>query len=158
MTDSAPPPPHRDFPVSWEEIHRHAKALAWRLGELRPPQTPWKGIVAITRGGLVPACIVARELDIRKIDTLCAVSYEEDTLRQGELDILKKPQDAGGGTDWIVIDDLADTGKTFRAARAILPRAHFACIYVKPMGAPTADTHVLEVSQDTWIHFPWEMP
>lgn len=155
MTESATP--HKDFPVSWEEIDRHARALAWRLAELRPPETPWRGIVAITRGGLVPACIVARELDIRRIDTLCAVSYE-DTRHQGELDILKKPLEAGDGEGWIVIDDLADTGKTFRAARAILPRAYFACIYVKPMGAPTADTHVLEVSQDTWIHFPWEMP
>lgn len=159
MNSASPPsPPHKDFPVSWEDIHRHAKALAWKLGELRPmPQTPWRGIIAITRGGLVPACIVARELDIRRVDTLCASSYE-DIRRQGELEILKKPMaEAGDGEGWIVIDDLADTGKTFRAARALLPRAHFACIYVKPAGAATADTHILEVSQDTWIYFPWEM-
>ena len=51
----------KSFPVSWEEIHRNSKALAWRLSELKP----YKGIIAVTRGGLVPAAIVARELDIR---------------------------------------------------------------------------------------------
>ena len=53
----------KSFPVSWEEIHRNSKALAWRLSELKP----YKGIIAVTRGGLVPAAIVARELDIRLI-------------------------------------------------------------------------------------------
>lgn len=154
MIDAA----HKDFPVIWDEIHRHAKALAWRLGEIRAGKEPWKGIVAVTRGGLVPACIVARELDLRLVDTLCAASYDEGARAGGVLEILKKPDGAGRGEGWIVIDDLADTGKTFRAARKILPEAHFACIYVKPAGADTTDTHVLEVSQDTWIHFPWEMP
>ena len=55
----------KSFPVSWEELHRNSKALAWRLSEMKP----YKGIIAVTRGGLVPAAIVARELDIRLIDT-----------------------------------------------------------------------------------------
>ncbi|HLB79700.1 MAG TPA: xanthine phosphoribosyltransferase, partial [Dongiaceae bacterium] len=69
----------KTFPVSWEELHRNAKALAWRLID----GGPWKGIVAITRGGLVPAAVVARELDIRLIDTVCIASYDE--RRQGAL-------------------------------------------------------------------------
>ena len=50
----------KTFPVSWDELHRHARALAWRLLE----HAPWQGIIAITRGGLVPAAIVARELAV----------------------------------------------------------------------------------------------
>jgi len=50
----------KGFPVSWDQLHRDARALAWRLAELGP----WKGIIAITRGGLVPAAVVARELEI----------------------------------------------------------------------------------------------
>ena len=60
----------KSFPVSWEELHRNSKALAWRLSEMQP----YKGIIAVTRGGLVPAAIVARELDIRLIDTVCVLS------------------------------------------------------------------------------------
>ncbi len=139
----------RFFPVSWDELHRDAKALAWRLSELGP----FRGIVAVARGGLVPAHIVARELDIRLVDTVCVASYEE--TRQGELKVLKAV--AGDGEGWLVVDDLVDTGRTGRVIRAMLPRAHFATVYAKPEGRPVVDTFVTEVSQDTWILFPWDL-
>ena len=137
------------FPVSWEELHRHAKVLSWRLAEMGP----WQGIVAVTRGGLVPAAIIARELDIRMIDTVCVSSYDHQDQR--EAVILKEPQ--GDGEGWLIIDDLVDTGKTAKVVRDLLPRAHFATIYAKPAGRPLVDTYVTEVSQDTWIHFPWDI-
>ncbi len=139
----------KNFPVSWEELHRHAKALSWRLAEIRQ----WKGIVAIARGGLVPAAIVARELDIRLVDTMCVASY--DHQNQGEARILKPLE--GDGDGWLIIDDLVDTGKTARLAREMLPLAHLATIYAKPEGRPLVDTFVTEVSQDTWIFFPWDI-
>ncbi|NCC23194.1 MAG: xanthine phosphoribosyltransferase [Alphaproteobacteria bacterium] len=141
----------RDFPVSWEEIHRDSKALAWRLLEAGP----WEGIVAITRGGLVPACVMARELDIRTVDTLCILTY--DHMTQGEAQIVKAPDLTDGGKGWMVIDDLVDTGATLKIARELYPNAHFACVYAKPAGAPLVDTFITEVSQDTWIHFPWDL-
>ncbi len=140
----------RTFPVSWEELHRHSKALAWRLMD----KGPFKGIVAITRGGLVPAAIVARELEIRVIETVSIASYDEQ--RQGELVILKAPN-AGDGTGWLLIDDLVDTGKTAQAVRKLLPNAHFATVYAKPSGRPLVDSFITEVSQDTWINFPWDL-
>lgn len=139
----------RDFPVSWEELHRDARALAWRL----LPLAPFKGVVAITRGGLVPAAIVARELEIRLIDTLCIASYDEK--ERGALTVLKEAG-AGDGEGWLIVDDLVDTGKTAKAVRDRLPKAHFATVYAKPAGRPLVDTFVTEVSQDTWIVFPWD--
>lgn len=144
----------KDFPVSWEEMHRNGKALAWRLLD-ETPKDGWKGIIGITRGGLVPACIVARELDVKLVETLCISSY--DHKEQGKADILKVPEDAGDGTGWLIVDDLVDTGNTFKIARGILPKAHYACVYAKPEGVPTTDTFITEVSQDTWIHFPWDL-
>ena len=61
------------------------------------------------------------------------------------------------GEGWLVIDDLVDTGNTFALARKTLPNAHYACIYVKPMGAKQTDTYITEFSQETWVHFPWDM-
>ncbi|WP_343560765.1 xanthine phosphoribosyltransferase [Kiloniella sp. b19] len=140
----------KSYPVSWEQMHRDAKALSWRLME----KGPFKGILAITRGGLVPAAIIARELDIRLIDTVCIVSYTDDN-KSGELNVLKgTPEDSEG---WLIIDDLVDTGKTARAVREMMPHAHFATIYAKPEGRELVDTFVTEVSQDTWIFFPWDL-
>ena len=138
----------RYFPVSWNELHRDAKALAWRLAD----RGPWSGIIAITRGGLVPAHIIARELDIRLIDTICVSSYDDETLRAPK--VLKSAD--GDGAGWLVVDDLVDTGQTGRVVRELLPKAHFASVYAKPAGRPVVDTYVTEVSQDTWILFPWD--
>ncbi len=136
------------FPVSWQELHRDARALSWRLAERKP----WAGIVAIARGGLVPAHIVARELDIRLIDTICVSTYDEQVQRAPE--ILKGVSGTGAG--WLIIDDLVDTGQTGRLVRDMLPEAHFATVYAKPAGRSVVDTFVTEVSQDTWILFPWD--
>jgi xanthine phosphoribosyltransferase len=150
MTDTiAKPAFTKTFPVSWEELHRHSKALAWRLLE----QGPWTGIVAVTRGGLVPAAIVARELEVRLVDTFCVASYDDRT--KGQVKVLKSI--AGDGTGLLIIDDLVDTGHTARVVRDMLPKAHFATVYAKPAGRPLVDTFVTEVSQDTWILFPWDI-
>ena len=139
----------KTFPVTWDELHRHARALAWRLLELGP----WRAIVAVTRGGLVPAAIVARELDIRLVDTVCISSYDETTQRA--MQVLKPIP--GDGEGYLIIDDLVDTGDTARTVREMLPKAHFATVYAKPAGRPLVDTYVTEVSQDTWILFPWDI-
>jgi len=153
---TAPEMPQKHFPVSWDEFHRDARALAWRLAGAGP----FEAIVAVTRGGLVPAAIVARELGIRVIETVCVASYNHVT--QGELRLLKGVADGivslggGGGQGVLIVDDLVDTGKTAKMVREILPRAHFAAVYAKPMGRPLVDTFITEVSQDTWIFFPWD--
>ena len=139
----------REYPVSWEEMHRNARALAWRLLE----RGPFDGIVAIARGGLVPAAIVARELEIRLVDTVCVASY--DHKEQGDAQILKNIR--GDGANLLIIDDLVDTGTTAQIVRKMLPRAHFATVYAKPAGRPMVDTFVTEISQDTWILFPWDI-
>ncbi len=150
---SALPPPDKFFPVSWDQFHRDSRALAWRLNGAGP----FAAMVAITRGGLVAAAIVARELDIRLIETICVASYAGTA--QGALSVLKGVADAvavNGGQGVLIVDDLVDTGQTARIVRERLPKAHFATVYAKPAGRPLVDTFVTEVSQDTWIYFPWD--
>ena len=144
------------FSVSWDEFHRSSRALVWKLAAL--PQSKaksWKGLVAVTRGGLVPAAIVARELDIRLIETVCIASYD-DKFQSG-LNVLKGLAAIGDGTDWLIVDDLVDSGATAAAIRDMAPKAHMATVYAKPQGRPLSDTFVTEVSQDTWILFPWDL-
>ena len=129
-------PGQKVFPVSWDQFHRDARALAWRLSAAGR----FSGMVAITRGGLVPAAIVARELDMRVIDTLCIASYAQEKIQE-EMKVLKSvlPETArGGGEGLLVVDDLADTGATVKIVRAILPKAHVATVYAKPGGGPSS--------------------
>ena len=144
------------FPVSWDQFHRDCRALTWRLNEVGP----FHAIIAITRGGLVPAAIVARELGIRVIDTVCIASY--DHTRQGELQVLKgvsaEVAKLGGGTGkgLLIVDDLVDTGKTGRLVRDDDAGRAFRHRLRQAEGKPLVDTFITEVSQDTWIHFPWD--
>lgn len=146
------------FPVSWDQFHRDARAMAWQLAD----KGPFEAIVCITRGGLVPAAIVARELGLRMIETVGVASYHDYTS-QGELKVIKEIAPSiqaigdGKGKGVLVIDDLTDTGKTAKVVRGMLPNAHFATVYAKPQGVPLVDTFVTEVSQDTWIYFPWDL-
>ena len=157
--------PEKFFPVSWDQFHRDARALAWRLNGAGP----FEAIVCVTRGGLVAAAVVARELGIRVIETVCVSSYGtgpgggvEAETAPGELHVLKGiapevvAQRGGEGRGILIVDDLVDTGKTARIVRDLIPQAHFATVYAKPMGRPLVDTFITEVSQDTWIFFPWD--
>lgn len=144
----------KKFIVSWDQFHRDSKALAWRLVE---KQDHWKGIIAITRGGLIPAGIIARELEIKTIETIGISSYDRQTRR--DINILKGVDESkvGDGAGWLVIDDLVDSGSTAKAIRQMVPKGHIATVYAKPAGEPLVDTYVTWVSQDTWIYFPWDL-
>jgi xanthine phosphoribosyltransferase len=155
MTDRLPH--EKGFHVSWDQIHRDSRALAWRLDGHGPDDGAWKAVVAITRGGMAPAMIVSRELGIRMVDTVSVKSYDHQD--QSEPVVIKSPDMdvVGDGTGVLIVDDLVDTGKTLEVVRRLLPKAHFATVYAKPKGRPLVDTFITEVSQDTWIFFPWDM-
>ena len=135
--------------IGWDTLHRDTVMLSHRLKS----KGPFKGIIAVARGGLVPAAIVARELDIRLVDTVCIVSYDDKVQRTGEALVLKPVE--GDGTGWLIVDDLVDSGNTFRQLRKMLPNAHYATVYVKPKGQDTVDTTVIPIDQDIWMVFPW---
>ena len=155
MTDRLPH--EKGFHISWDQIHRDARALAWRLDGQGPDNGAWRAVVAVTRGGMAPAMIVSRELDIRTVDTISIKSYDHQA--QADAKVLKHPDTElmGDGTGILIVDDLVDTGKTLEVVRAMYPNAHFATVYAKPKGRPQVNTFITEVSQDTWIFFPWDM-
>lgn len=146
--------PDKHFSVSWDMFHRDARTLAHRLTEIGG----FSAIVAVTRGGLAPAAIIARELGIRVVETVGVASYREEIERDAITilkplteTILRRP-----GAEVLVVDDLVDTGATARVLRELLPQAHFAALYAKPQGRPLVDSYVAEVAQDTWVYFPWD--
>lgn len=153
MSATQSPPSLHYATVTWDQLHRDARLLAERLMR---DYAPFRGIVAITRGGLIPAAILGRELGCRLVETVSVVSYEEEEGSQREPRILKAPDAAGDGDGFLIVDDLVDSGVTAKLVREMLPRAVFACLYAKPEGKPYADRYVTEVTQDTWVLFPWD--
>ncbi len=138
----------RTLTLGWSDIHSDSRTLARLLRE----RGPFRGIVAVARGGLVPAALIARDLDLHHVDTVCVWSYSDQV--QGEPQVLKSVE--GDGDGWLVVDDLVDSGTTARLVRAMLPRAHYATLYAKPQGRPLVDTHVTDVDQEVWLVFPWD--
>ncbi|HEH9746922.1 TPA: xanthine phosphoribosyltransferase, partial [Pasteurella multocida] len=128
----------------------HARKLSERL----LPASQWKGIIAVSRGGLFPAAVLARELGIRHIETVCIASYH-DHVEQGELKVLHRAE--GDGEGFIVVDDLVDTGNTARAIRDMYPKAKFVTVFAKPAGAALVDDYVIDIPQNTWIGQPWDL-
>lgn len=136
--------------IGWDALHRDAVILSQKLKW----KGPFKGLIAVARGGLVPSAVVARELDIRLVDTVCISSYDDRVQRDGPALVLKPIE--GDGEGWLIVDDLVDTGATFRRLREMLPKAHFAAVYVKPGGQDSVDTAVIPIDQDIWLVFPWD--
>ena len=135
--------------LDWPTLHRDCRALAGQLLDAGN----WSGVVGIARGGLIPAAILAREMNIRLVDTLCISSY--DDTRQGELNVLKGMEHDGDGL--LLVDDLVDSGNTARVACDLLPKATFAAIYAKPAARELAHYYAHDIGQDAWINFPWDL-
>ena len=151
--------PYRDdIVISWPELHRDTRVLCHALIQ----KGPFKGIIAVARGGMIPAALVARELEIRLVDTICASSYEDmegtgegAQIMRSEVKLLKGVDHDGEG--YLLIDDLVDTGNTARIIRKLLPKAYFATLYAKPMGREVVDLCVKEFRQDKWVYFSWDI-
>ncbi len=137
------------FIVSWDDLQRDTRKLACKL----LPATQWKGIIAVSRGGLVPSAILARELELRHVDTVCISSYDHD--HQRDMSVLKSAP--GDGEGFIIVDDLVDSGETAKKIREMYPKGTFVTVYAKPMGEPLVDDFVVSIAQDTWIELPWDM-
>ncbi len=139
--------------LHWDDIAQDAIALSEKL----KAKGTFQGVVAVTTGGMLPACIVARMLKIKPIQTLSISTYTDGFDKQGEVHIFNAPVLSDGGRGWVIIDDLVDTGKTFEVARKQYPNATYACLYAKPQGTAQTDVYVKNYPQTTWLFFPWEI-
>ncbi|MFU8784730.1 xanthine phosphoribosyltransferase [Aliidiomarina sp.] len=143
---------NQEYFVSWEELHRATRELARR----QLPAEQWKGVIAVSRGGLVPGAIVARELNLRVVESACVRSYAHQS-QAAEPELLKPIACTEDGEGFLVVDDLVDTGNTLRFLRKMLPKAKFITVYAKPEGLPLVDEYEADIEQNVWIHFPWDM-
>lgn len=138
--------------LKWAHMHQLSCLLAKQL-----QGHGIKHILAVSRGGLFPAQIVARRLDIRHIETFCCKSYVIGD-RRGPLELTAPVPRIEDVSEWIVIDDICDSGQTLRAIKKTYPGIKTACLYKREEDRPECDYWVQKVSVDgPWLVFPWEM-
>ena len=139
--------------ISWEKFHQLSKLLAQEIIKNHPSI---KGIVAVTRGGMIPACIVASELEIRTIEVFAIKSYQNN-FSQSKIEIITEPKNAlaDKGEGWIIIDELVDSGNTLNHIRETLPKASFYSVFTK-MNHPNITSFMEEYPKESWVYLPWE--
>ncbi|AZP36159.1 Xanthine phosphoribosyltransferase [Candidatus Annandia adelgestsuga] len=137
------------YVITWYMIQIHARQLSYRL----LPSSQWKGILAINKGGLILSAMVARELNLMYIDTICISNYNIKNSIE-KINIIKKPKIKGN--NFILIDDLVNTGKTAQLIRPLYPKSKFVTIFAKPKGKKYVDDYIVDVPQNVWIEQPWE--
>lgn len=135
--------------VTWDMLQIYTKKLAYYILQVQL----WKKIIAVSRGGLIPAALLARELSIRHIDTICISSYNYRFLKDNV--VLKKSELNGEGV--LIVDDLVDTGGTAKIIRKMHPKAYFVTLFAKPKGRKLVDNYIIDIPQDVWIEQPWDM-
>lgn len=140
---------------SWDEFHCDCRTLAKKLIK-QYDMKKIKGIIAISRGGIIPSGILAKELSIRNIDTICIESYTEES-RKEDLIIIKSPTIDNEGENYIFIDDLIDTGRTIKYIKEKFPKSIIVTIYAKPLARKLVDLYVKPIKQYLWLLFPWDL-
>jgi hypothetical protein len=143
---------------SWEQIHTMVAQLA---GPLRERQ--FDAMLAITRGGLVPAGLLAYHLDTRNILVAAVQFYTGIGTRAAAPTFLQFPADPFLQRKTIlIVDDIWDSGKTINAVQQRVVAAGgtpiTAVLHYKPTASQFPDQqpdHYVEAT-DAWIVYPWE--
>lgn len=143
------------LPLSWETYQHLATKLATRLLE---KNKPFDEIVAIARGGLTLGHLLTDSLRL----PICSITIQSytDIQKQGELRITAKLGRHIQGKEILLVDDIADSGKTLKRAVSYLKRFHPSSIttvtmFYKPQSVFRPDYFAQETKK--WVIFPTEI-
>ncbi len=115
-------------------------------------------IIAISRGGLPIATIIAHYFNMRDI-CIIQISHYDENREQIRLDMdvsgvnLKHPD----LYNILIVDDIVDTGDTFRLVKQVLPKARYFSFCVKEGSKHLPNYKCMIVKDDSWVVFPWEI-
>lgn len=137
-----------ELQIPWSKVAEDCKKLAHKLSTLKID-----GIIAVARGGMIPASLIGRLLDIHKFEVLVLSSY--DNRKKGDISIIRQPEAKEG--NWVLVDELADSGSTVVKLRELYPNYPIAVLYVKTAGRDKPDFYIEEYANKTWLTFPWEV-
>jgi len=142
------------YQVSWEEIEHWSDRVALKIAD-DCSDVSRITLVAVARGGLIPAQLIAYKLGVHDIRIMKLMSYDEGNHR-GEMNDISTDR-LFDGKDVYVIDDLGDSGATIKYIRQKLPLAKVCTLLVKNGCQDRPDICGREgMDKNTWLVFPWD--
>lgn len=145
----------KEISLSWDNVEMYCADIATAIARGDRPSY----IVGISRGGLIPAAIIAHRLNIKRVYTIRATSYEG--RKRGALHI-ECPLPFRAGRSVLIVDDVYDSGETFKAVNMALPGCDWAFTVLKDqipgalLTTGQSTYHGLNVEKNAWVKFPWE--
>ena len=143
--------------VSWTDVGRMVKTLLVQVPR------DYDNIMVITRGGMVPACLISERTGIRNILCAAVVFYEGSKQKYAEPKFVQFPTDEQvKDRRMLVIDDVWDTGSTIVAVRDRLRAAgamvEVCVLHYKPARSrfPGDKPDYYAEETDGWIVYPWD--
>lgn len=136
--------------ISWQDFHKDTKELCEKI----KASGTYDKIIAVSRGGLVPSGIIAYELGLRNVEAVNVSSYDDGKENINE-DVKFSCNFVTADEKTLIIDDLSDTGSTFRLLRRLFSKAKFVTVYGKPKGITEVDIYGKKMP-DKWVVFPWD--
>ena len=138
--------------ITWDEFHQDVKNLCKKI---KDTGQEFNKIVAISRGGFIPAGIIAYELDIRNSAVINISTYVGS--KHLKINEVSNPQSVGKVDEkTLIIDDISDSGQTFEIMRRTFPNGKFVTVYAKEKGVSQADIFEKQVPEK-WVVFPWDI-
>jgi hypothetical protein len=123
----------------------------------------YDNILVITRGGMVPACLISERSGIRNILCAAVVLYEGEAQALPEPQLVQFPEDRQvEGRRILVVDDVWDSGSTVVAVRERLRKAgaevDVCVLHFKPRRNrfPSDAPDFYAEETDAWIVYPWD--
>lgn len=143
--------------LGWDDVVALTRQLAARIAGV-----PFDVVLAVSRGGLVPAAVLSSLLDRRDLLSAALASYQDET-RADAMTVYHFPADAElRGRRVLIVDDIWDSGRTAVAIRDRVAAAGglpiVAVLHYKPRRSAfpgDAPDHWV-VATDAWIEYPWE--
>ncbi|MDB5259715.1 MAG: phosphoribosyltransferase [Candidatus Taylorbacteria bacterium] len=142
--------------IAWIEVEEHCRSLAAQIAAagFAPDY-----LVGIATGGVIPLALIAKEFKNSNIVTVSVSSYEKDT--RGELVVKYLPKIDLAGKKILLVDEIAETGRTLRKVADILRNEYNVAELKTVVIAVNKDKCVdrpdfFGVEGSNWFVFPWE--
>jgi hypoxanthine phosphoribosyltransferase len=146
--------------LSWNDIHGDCDLLAQEI-QNKFQESKFDLIIGVSRGGLIPACILSHILDIPKVLSIGLSSYNK-SKEQKSISCYQhiQPHDLFG-KKILFVDELCDSSSTLKYLKDQYGcfediDMHTAVLYVKEKAWFVPDYFVKKVPQEEWIKFPYE--
>src|SRR5689334_3525198 len=143
--------------LSWDDVQDCVMRV---IGQL---ERDYDCMLVVTRGGLVPACLISEQIELRNILVAAVMFYTGVDQRLGDPIFLQFPADPLlAGKKVLVVDDVWDSGKTIMAVKQRVEEAQgrpsVAVLHYKPNRSqfPRQRPDVFGKETEDWLVYPWD--